>query len=174
MEQRRSIWLQPNRLNPEDELPDASFLEEQQDSFKRRYGGLRRVTHQEKKWCQERSLDMNILREAAKMVNEVKHRFLRMKIPLKCLNQRARFGPEYPFTDLVLKTCIGGAFYNKYVKAYYKNEDMLLRVKANKYFDEQEAKQSLILNKVSDHISEGHLKQFFEGKFKVPVTKVSI
>ena len=32
----------------------------------------------------------------------------------------------------------------------------------------------VILNKVSEHISESHLRQFFEGKFKVPVKKVSI
>jgi len=73
-----------------------------------------------------------------------------------------------------LKICIGGAFYSKYVKAAYKNEDMLMRMKNYKFFDQEEAKNSLILNKVSEHISESHLRQFFEGKFKVPVTKVSI
>lgn len=49
-----------------------------------------------------------------------------------------------------------------------------MRMKNYKFFDQEEAKNSLILNKVSEHISESHLRQFFEGKFKVPVTKVSI
>ena len=30
------------------------------------------------------------------------------------------------------------------------------------------------MNKVSEHIRDYHLKQFFEGKFKVPVEKVKI
>lgn len=81
---------------------------------------------------------------------------------------------DNPHAELMLKVCIGGAFYSKYAKAAYKNEDMLLRVKANSHFDAEEAKHSLILNKVSEHISEDHLRQFFEGKFKVPVTNVSI
>ena len=51
------------------------------------------------------------------MVNEVKTRFMRMNIPEKCLNSRVRFGDEYPDSDLTLKTCIGGAFYSKYIKA---------------------------------------------------------
>lgn len=34
-----------------------------------------------------------------------------------------------------MKTCIGAAFYNKYVKAAYKNEDMLNRQKHNKQFN---------------------------------------
>ena len=61
--------------------------------------------------------------------------------------------------------CIGGAFYNKYVKAAYKNEDMLYRIKNQKYFDADEAKHSLILNNVSDQIQEWHLVKFFEEKF---------
>jgi hypothetical protein len=35
-------------------------------------------------------------------------------------------------------------------------------------------KRSIILNKMSSHISENHLKAFFEAKFKVPVHKVKI
>ena len=57
------------------------------------------------------------MRETAFMVDEVKHRFLRMNIPEKCLNSRVRTGEDYPDGDLILKTCIGGAFYNKYIKA---------------------------------------------------------
>ena len=81
---------------------------------------------------------------------------------------------DNPDAELILKICVGGAFYSKYVKAAYKNEDMLMRMKNHKFFDSEEAKHSLILNKVSEHISESHLRQFFEGKFKVPVKKVSI
>ena len=33
---------------------------------------------------------------------------------------------------IILKTCIGGAFYNKYIKAAYKNEDMINKMRANK------------------------------------------
>ena len=79
---------------------------------------------------------------------------------------------DNPNGVLILKTCIGAAFYNKYVKAAYKNEDMLNRMKHNKMFNADEASRSLILNKVSDHITESHLRQFFEAKFKVPVEKI--
>jgi len=68
------------------------------------------------------------------MVDEVKHRFLRMNISEKCLNSRVRTGEEYPDGDMILKTCIGGAFYNKYIKAQYKNGDMLNRMKADEIF----------------------------------------
>ena len=81
---------------------------------------------------------------------------------------------DNPDAELILKMCIGGAFYNKYIKAAYKNDDILARMKNNKYFNEEEAKNSLILNKVSEHITESHLRQYFEGKFKVPVTSIAI
>ena len=55
------------------------------------------------------------------MVDEVKHRFMRMNIPEKVLNSRVKFGSfgeeKYPEGDLILKACIGGAFYNRYIKA---------------------------------------------------------
>jgi len=97
-----------------------------------------------------------------------------MNISQQCLNSRVRLRDDNPDSELILKLCIGGAFYNKYVKAAYKNEDMLMRLRNNKFFDDQEAKCSLILNKVNDYINETHLKQFFEAKFKVPVTKIII
>ena len=31
--------------------------------------------------------------------------------------------PDNPDAELILKICIGGAFYSKYAKASYKNED---------------------------------------------------
>ena len=37
-----------------------------------------------------------------------------------------------------------------------------------------EGKRSIILNKVSEHISDVNLKQYFETKFKVPVECVKI
>ena len=43
---------------------------------------------EERKWCSDKSLDVNILRETALMVDEVKARFMRMSIPEKCLNSR--------------------------------------------------------------------------------------
>jgi hypothetical protein len=49
---------------------------------------------------------------------------------------------------------------------------MLNRMKHNKMFNADEASRSLILNKVSDHITESNLRQFFEAKFKVPVEKI--
>jgi hypothetical protein len=42
----------------------------------------------ERKWCADKNLDVNILRETAFMVDEVKHRFMRMNIPERCLNSR--------------------------------------------------------------------------------------
>lgn len=71
---------------------------------------------EERKWCADKSLDVNILRETALMVDEVKVRFLRMNIPIQCLNSRVRVGVDYPDGELILKTCIGGAFYSKYIK----------------------------------------------------------
>ena len=110
----------------------------------------------------------------ATLAEEIRHRFIRMNISLQCLNSKVRLRDDNPDAELILKICIGGAFYSKYVKAAYKNEDMLNRMKNHKFFDHEEAKNSLILNKVSEHITESHLRQFFEGKFKVPVTKVSV
>lgn len=31
-----------------------------------------------------------------------------------------------------------------------------------------------MLNKINEHINEGHLKQFFEAKFKVAVEKITL
>jgi len=81
---------------------------------------------------------------------------------------------DNPDAVLILKLCIGGAFYNKYVKAAYKNEDSLAKMNTAALFQGEEAKRALILNKVSDHIQDVHLKQYFEGKFKVPVLQVRI
>lgn len=128
----------------------------------------------ERKWCFDRGLDLNILREVATLAEEIRHRFMRMNISMQCLNSKVSLREDNPNGVLILKTCIGAAFYNKYVKAAYKNEDMLNRMKHNKMFNADEASRSLILNKISDHITEGHLRQFFEAKFKVPVEKIQI
>lgn len=94
---------------------------------------------------------------------------MRMSIPIQCLNSRVRVGLDYPDGDLILKTCIGGAFYNKYVKAQYKNKDLLAKMRSTDLFETDHHQRALILNKVSNYITEDHLKQFFETKFKVPV-----
>ena len=53
-------------------------------------------------------------------------------------------------------------FYNKYIKAAYKNEDMINKMRANKeVFQNDDHHRSLILNKVSEYITDEHLKQFF-------------
>ena len=109
------------------------------------------------------------------MVEEIRMRFQKMNIPERCLNSKVKLRDDNPESILILKTCIGGAFYNKYVKAAYKNEDMLSKMQATQLFSgEHEAKRAIILNKVSEHISDQHLKQFFETKFKVPVESVRI
>jgi len=60
---------------------------------------------------------------------------------------------------IILKTCIGGAFYNKYIKAAYKNEDMINKMRANKeIFQNDDHHRSLLLNKVSECITDDHLK----------------
>jgi len=77
----------PELVYKEDE---HSRPREERDKQKR-FGGRRmrfRITQQERKWCSDKGLDVNILRETAFMVDEVKHRFLRMNIPEKCLNSR--------------------------------------------------------------------------------------
>jgi len=140
---------------------DMAKSKEERDRQSRRLGGRRlrcRITPQERKWCNDKSLDANILRETAAMVDEVKVRFMRMNIPEKCLNSRVRTGDEYPDGDLILKTCIGGAFYNRYIKAQYKNEDLLNKMRSTELFDNDDHQRALILNKVSDYISEDHLK----------------
>jgi len=135
---------------------------------------IKRPMQAERKWCHDRSLDLNILRDVAQLAEEVRHRFMRLNIPTQCLNSRVKLRDDQPEGELILKLCIGGAFYNKYVKAAYKNDDMLMRMKHSKFFNEKESQHSLVLNKVNDHINESHLKQFFEAKFKVPVTKIQI
>ena len=81
---------------------------------------------------------------------------------------------ENPESILILKTCIGGAFFSKYVKAAYKNDDLIYKMQNSQLFVGDEAKRSIILNKVSEHISDVNLKQYFETKFKVPVECVKI
>ena len=65
---------------------------------------------------------------------------------------------DNPDGFLILKTCIGGAFYNKYVKAAYKNDEMQAKMQIASMFDDGEDQRSLILNKMSPHINENHLK----------------
>ena len=122
----------------------------------------------------DRGLDINILREVATLAEEIRHRFLRMNISTQCLNSKVKLRSDCQDGELILKTCIGGAFYSKYVRAAYKNEDMLMRMKNSKFFDADEAKHSLILNTISDEISAKSLSRFFEDKFKVPVSKISV
>lgn len=81
---------------------------------------------------------------------------------------------DNPDAILIMKLCIGGAFYNKYVKAAYKNEDTLAKMASSSLFVDDESKRAIILNKVSEHIQDHHLKQYFEGKFKVKVESVKI
>ena len=50
-----------------------------------------------------------------------------MNIPEKCLNSKVKLRDDNPDAILILKTCIGGAFFNKYVKAAYKNDDMITK-----------------------------------------------
>ena len=74
-----------------------------------------------------RSLDLSILRDVAALVDEIKHRFLEMNISPICLNSKVKISDSNREGELVLKICIGGAFYNKYVKPVYKNDDLLAR-----------------------------------------------
>ena len=76
--------------------------------------------------------------------------------------------------ELVLKTCIGGAFYNKYIKASYKNEDMIAKMGSSELFHGSDHQRTLILNKLSDFVTDDHLRQFFSKKFKVAVKEVKI
>lgn len=121
---------------------------------------------------------MNVLRDVAQLVEEIRLRFTRMNISPQCLNSKVKLwdedNKESKDGELILKMCIGGAFYNKYVKAAYKNEDQLKRALADPKFDYDEATRTLVLNKISEHINENHLKQFFEAKFKVAVEKISL
>jgi hypothetical protein len=117
---------------------------------------------------------MNVLRDIAILTEEIRTRFQRMDIPPQCLNSRVKLRDDNPTGELILKLCIGGAFYNRYVKAEYKNEDLLHRTKNSRSFDHAEASQTIILNRVSDFVTEKHLKQFFEAKFKCPVKRVEL
>jgi len=108
------------------------------------------------------------------MVEEIRNRFQRMNIPERCLNSKVKMREENPESILMLKVCIGGAFFNKYVKAAYKNDDLIYKMQNNELFAGDEAKRSIILNKVSEHITDSNLKQYFENKFKVPVQSVKI
>ena len=106
----------------------------------------------EKEFCKSRGLDIHILRDVATLAEEIRHRFLRMNISPQCLNSSVKLREDKPESELILKVCIGGAFYNKYVKAAYKNEDLLHRIKNSKNFDPEENKNSIILNVISPRI----------------------
>ena len=99
---------------------------------------------------------------------------MRINISPQCLNSRVKLTEDNPDAELILKICIGGAFYNKYAKAAYKNEDQLNRSMSNAKFDSDEAARTIVLNKISEHINEDHLKQFFETKFKVAIEKITL
>lgn len=136
---------------------------------------IKRPMISEKKWCQDRNLDLNVLRDVAQLVEEIRVRFTRMNISPQCLNSKVKLWEKDNHEgELILKICIGGAFYNKYVKAAYKNEDQLTRAKSDPKFNYSEATRTLILNKISEVINENHLKQFFEAKFKVSVEKITL
>lgn len=68
------------------------------------------------------------MKETAVLVEEVRARFQRINISSQCINSKVRIRDDNPDGILILKACIGGAFYNKYVKPAYKNEDMLQRL----------------------------------------------
>ena len=74
-----------------------------------------------------RSLDYMILRDVAILVDEIKHRFIEMNISPVCLNSKVKLSDTDKDGELILKICIGGAFYNKYVKPAYKNSDLYER-----------------------------------------------
>jgi len=105
---------------------------------------------------------LNVLRDVAQLVEEIRLRFTRLNISPQCLNSKVKLwdkeGKDCHEGVLILKLCIGGAFYNKYVKAAYKNEDQLSRAKSDPKFDSDESKRTLVLNKISEHINEHHLK----------------
>lgn len=89
---------------------------------------IRRPQMSERKWCNDRNLDLNVLRDVAQLVEEIRLRFQRMNISPQCLNSKVKLWDKENQRVvnegiLILKICIGGAFYNKYVKAAYKNED---------------------------------------------------
>lgn len=84
---------------------------------------MKRPTKAERDWCYDRNLDLNVLRDVAQLVEEIKHRFTRINISNSCLNSSVSLAKDNPSGELLLKICIGGAFYNKYAKAVYKNED---------------------------------------------------
>lgn len=136
---------------------------------------IKRPMISERKWCQDRNLDLNVLRDVAQLVEEIRLRFRRMNISPQCLNSKAKIWDKDNYEGvLILKICIGGAFYSKYVKAEYKNMDQLMRAKSDPKFCQEEHSRTLILNKINEHINENHLKQFFEAKFKVSVEKVAL
>jgi len=78
---------------------------------------------------------------------------------------------ELPESIVILKTCIGGAFYNRYLKATYRNLDILRRVAGSNVISEDQGRRAIILNAVSDHITEDHLHEYFQNRFG-PVEKV--
>ena len=83
---------------------------------------------------------------------------MKINISPQCLNSKVKLTEDNPDAELILKICIGGAFYNKYAKAAYKNEDQLNRSMSNAKFDSDEAARTIVLNKISEHINEDHLK----------------
>ena len=90
---------------------------------------MRRPCSEEREWCSERGLDYNILREVAKLAHEIRSRFLKMNVSLESLNSEVDLFDENSVGEMILKTCIGGAFYKNYVKASYKKDEVFYRWK---------------------------------------------
>lgn len=52
-----------------------------------------------------------------------------MNVSLESLNSEVDLFDENSVGEMILKTCIGGAFYKNYVKASYKKDEVFYRWK---------------------------------------------
>ena len=71
--------------NGEDEQRKA---EERRNTRDGRRIFIKRPMASERKFCFDRNLDINMLREVAMLAEEVRYRFMRMNISTQCLNSK--------------------------------------------------------------------------------------
>ena len=107
------------------------------------------------------------------LVEEIRERFMNMKIGLENLNSKVDLSSSSKSGELILRTCICGAFYDKFVKASYKrlDKDLSCHYKPFNYVMETDYANTLVFNKLNRNlVTEYLLENFFKEKYEVRVS----
>jgi HrpA-like RNA helicase len=149
-----------------------------EEHYEVQYDGDRRIrkpkiskNRDELRWCRERCLDWSILKETLILIEEIRHRFMNMKVLPEIVNSRVKYDEN---GILILKTILSGAFYRKYIHVEYKNINEREKYMNPGIIPETVADRSLIYNRVPDYIRETHIEMLINKCIEENVYKVLI